>query len=66
MIKSWPKEIYDVPAVIVAVQAELDRAPSSSSMKTAAPETVPLMECLAELYVFDTLAPRDSLLKSLT
>ncbi|KZT70226.1 vacuolar protein sorting-associated protein 41 [Daedalea quercina L-15889] len=53
MIKSWPKEIYDVPAVIVAVQAELDRAPSSSSAKTTAPETVPLMECLAELYTMN-------------
>ncbi|KAH9833885.1 vacuolar protein sorting-associated protein 41 [Rhodofomes roseus] len=53
MIKSWPKNIYDVPAVIVAVQAELDRAPSSSSMKTTAPATVLLMECLAELYTMN-------------
>ncbi|KAH9910297.1 uncharacterized protein B0H18DRAFT_1130398 [Fomitopsis serialis] len=52
MIKSWPKEIYDVPAVIVAVQAELDRAPSSA-MKTTAPETVLLMECLAELHTMN-------------
>jgi len=35
------------------VQAELDRAPSSSAMKTTAPETVLLMECLAELHTMN-------------
>ncbi|PIL28149.1 hypothetical protein GSI_09686 [Ganoderma sinense ZZ0214-1] len=52
-IKTWPKGIYDVPAVIVAVQSELDRAPSSSSKKATGPETVILMECLAELYTLN-------------
>ncbi|KZT06554.1 vacuolar protein sorting-associated protein 41 [Laetiporus sulphureus 93-53] len=52
-IKSWPKDIYDIFAVIVAVQAELERAPSSSSMQTAAPESAILMECLAELYTIN-------------
>jgi len=52
-IQSWPKEIYDISAVIVAVQAELDRAPSSSSMNTSTPETAILMECLAELYTMN-------------
>lgn len=52
-IHDWPKDIYDISAVIVAIQSELDRyAPSSSrttlSMPTA-PDTVVLMECLAEL-----------------
>ncbi|CCM00293.1 uncharacterized protein FIBRA_02323 [Fibroporia radiculosa] len=49
-IKSWPKGIYDISAVIVAVQAELDRSPSSSSARTTSSETVLLMESLAELY----------------
>ncbi|RDX46971.1 vacuolar assembling protein VPS41 [Lentinus brumalis] len=52
-IKSWPKGIYDISAVIVAVQSELDRAPSSSSMKPTGPDTVILMECLAELYTLN-------------
>jgi hypothetical protein len=51
-IKEWPKSIYDVSAVIVAVQAELDRSPSSSSSRSLpAPDAVILMECLAELFV---------------
>lgn len=50
-IKSWPKGIYDIAVVIVAVHAELDRAPSSSSMTVTTPDTAILMECLAELYV---------------
>lgn len=50
-IKEWPKSIYDISAVIVAVQAELDRSPSSSSTRSLpAPDAVILMECLAELY----------------
>lgn len=49
-IKTWPKGIYDISAVIVAVQSELDRAPSSSTTKPTGPGTVILMECLAELY----------------
>ncbi|KAI0940385.1 hypothetical protein AcV5_001504 [Taiwanofungus camphoratus] len=49
-IKNWPKGIYDISAVIVAVQSELDRAPSSSSMNPTTPDAIILMECLAELY----------------
>ncbi|KAI0351535.1 vacuolar protein sorting-associated protein 41 [Trametes cingulata] len=52
-IKTWPKGIYDIGAVIVAVQSELDRAPSSSSMKPTGPDTVILMECLAELFTLN-------------
>ncbi|KAI0748728.1 vacuolar assembling protein VPS41 [Daedaleopsis nitida] len=52
-IKTWPKGIYDIPAVIVAVQSQLDRAPSSSSMKPTGPDTIILMECLAELYTLN-------------
>lgn len=40
-IKDWPTEIYDIQAVVIAVQGELD-AVSSSPI---------LMECLAELSV---------------
>ncbi|VDC00011.1 unnamed protein product, partial [Peniophora sp. CBMAI 1063] len=55
-IREWPTEIYDVSAVIYAIQSELDRAPSSSrpvspssgSSRSGA-QTI-LMECLAELY----------------
>ncbi|SGY69838.1 BQ5605_C004g03069 [Microbotryum silenes-dioicae] len=39
-IKTWPCDIYDTNAVLVALQAQLERAPSST-----------LMEALAELYV---------------
>ncbi|KAH9994131.1 vacuolar assembling protein VPS41 [Russula compacta] len=42
-IHDWPKDIYDISAVIVAIQSELDRC--------AAPDTIILMECLAELYI---------------
>ncbi|OAX39598.1 vacuolar protein sorting-associated protein 41 [Rhizopogon vinicolor AM-OR11-026] len=53
-IKEWPKSIYDISAAIVAVQAELDRSPSSSSSKSsAAPDAIILMECLAELYTIN-------------
>ncbi|KAH9947191.1 vacuolar protein sorting-associated protein 41 [Amylocystis lapponica] len=52
-IRGWPKGIYDIPAVIVAVRAELDRAPSSSSMNATTPDTVILMECIAELYTLN-------------
>ncbi|GJE87282.1 vacuolar assembling protein VPS41 [Phanerochaete sordida] len=54
-IQSWPTGIYDISAVIVAVQAELDRAPSTSTSPSslATPDTVILMECLAELYTMN-------------
>ncbi|KAK7061202.1 vacuolar assembling protein [Favolaschia claudopus] len=53
-IKEWPKDIYDISAVIVAVLADLDRSASSSNLAASAPapsDTVVLMECLAELYI---------------
>lgn len=54
-INEWPKDIYDISAVIVAIHSELDRCTPSSSKSTAllspaSPDTVILMECLAELY----------------
>ncbi|TFY77062.1 hypothetical protein EWM64_g6951 [Hericium alpestre] len=54
-IKEWPHEIYDISAVIVAIQSELDRSSSSSSMSPsrATPDTAILMECLAELYTIN-------------
>jgi hypothetical protein len=42
-IQEWPKDIYDISAVIVAVQAELEKSTSQDSAV--------LMECLAELCV---------------
>ncbi|KAF8644880.1 hypothetical protein AX16_008217, partial [Volvariella volvacea WC 439] len=49
-IKEWPREIYDIGAVIVAVQAELDRTATTSNHISSTPRNVILMECLAELY----------------
>ncbi|KAJ7265984.1 vacuolar protein sorting-associated protein 41 [Mycena haematopus] len=51
-VKEWPKDIYDISAVIVAVLADLDRSASSSNLAASAPsDSVILMECLAELYI---------------
>ncbi|KAF8885807.1 hypothetical protein BD779DRAFT_1532495 [Infundibulicybe gibba] len=50
-IKDWPKDIYDIAAVIVAVHSELDRAASSSYSVRSSPDSTILMECLAELYI---------------
>lgn len=60
-LKEWPKEIYDLPAVIVAVVDELERIPSTSASAepptptSPAPdsETALLMECLADLYTLN-------------
>ncbi|KAI0075229.1 vacuolar assembling protein VPS41 [Panus rudis PR-1116 ss-1] len=53
-IQSWPKGIYDISAVIVAIQSELEKAPSSSKdAMTATPDNAILMECLAELYTMN-------------
>ncbi|KAF9476712.1 vacuolar protein sorting-associated protein 41 [Pholiota conissans] len=53
-IKEWPREIYDIAAVIVAVRAELDKVASTSSTISSSSgssnPSVILMECLAELY----------------
>ncbi|KAI6166436.1 hypothetical protein EDD17DRAFT_1471219 [Pisolithus thermaeus] len=49
-IREWPKSIYDIPSVIVAIQSELERIPMSSSLKPSSPDAVWLMECLADLY----------------
>ncbi|PAV21458.1 vacuolar assembling VPS41 [Pyrrhoderma noxium] len=44
-VKDWPTNIYDVSAVIVATQSELDRTLSANG------EAKVLMECLVELYL---------------
>ncbi|CAA7259453.1 unnamed protein product [Cyclocybe aegerita] len=49
-IREWPREIYDIAAVIVAVRAELDKTTSISSTISSNGGTSILMECLAELY----------------
>lgn len=54
-IKEWPKDLFDISAVIFAIQSELDRTSSSSSTsptQRATPDTAILMDCLAELCVF--------------
>ncbi|KAG5644802.1 hypothetical protein DXG03_007624 [Asterophora parasitica] len=49
-IKEWPREIYDISAVIVAVRSELDKAASTSSTISSSSGSHVLMECMAELY----------------
>ncbi|KAF8165888.1 vacuolar assembling protein VPS41 [Crassisporium funariophilum] len=49
-IKEWPREIYDIAAVIIAVRSELDKTASTSATITASGNSTILMECLAELY----------------
>ena len=49
MIKTWPKEIYDIGAVIVAIRAVLDK-PNRTPNNEIGSDTI-LIECLAELYV---------------
>lgn len=48
-VKDWPREIYDIAAVIVAVRAELDKATSTSATISSSENSTMLMECLAEL-----------------
>jgi hypothetical protein len=52
-IKEWPKEIYNISAVIIAIRAELDKTASTSSVlsSNANGGSTVLMECLAELYI---------------
>ncbi|KAG6841283.1 hypothetical protein C0991_012453 [Blastosporella zonata] len=49
-VKEWPREIYNIEAVIVAVRSELDKKASTSSTISSTPSSKLLMECLAELY----------------
>ncbi|KAG6917674.1 hypothetical protein DXG01_001649 [Tephrocybe rancida] len=49
-VKEWPREIYNIDAVIVAVRSELDKSASTSSTISSSPSSKLLMECLAELY----------------
>ncbi|KAI0034356.1 vacuolar assembling protein VPS41 [Vararia minispora EC-137] len=51
-IREWPEEIYDISAVIIAIQSVLDRISSSSTGTISRPEddATILMECLGELY----------------
>lgn len=58
MIKEWPTDIYDLSAIIFAVQAELSRSASSSSGIMTS-ESVILMECLAELCVLHSDSHED-------
>ncbi|EAU82714.2 vacuolar protein sorting 41 [Coprinopsis cinerea okayama7 len=55
-IQTWPKEIYDISAVIVAVKAQLDKLEKGGPLPehydgvTRQEAVVLLMECLAELF----------------
>lgn len=48
-VRDWPKDIYNLTAVIVAIHSELDSSASTSTFKSSTQETKLLMECLAEL-----------------
>ncbi|KAF5376840.1 hypothetical protein D9757_008884 [Collybiopsis confluens] len=48
-VEEWPRDIYDVDAVIVAVKDELEKV-EKSRLAAAQEKSVMLMECLAELY----------------
>lgn len=50
-IDEWPREIYDISAVIIAIRSELDKAMSEPKSMTSPSNTVILMECLADLWV---------------
>ncbi|KAK7454562.1 Vacuolar protein sorting-associated protein 41 [Stygiomarasmius scandens] len=53
VIREWPRDIYDIAAVIVAVYAELEKVDKDKSLAVGAglsEEAETLMECLAELY----------------
>ncbi|KAF5330256.1 hypothetical protein D9758_014441 [Tetrapyrgos nigripes] len=53
VIKEWPRDIYDIGAVIVAVQAELEKVDKDKSLAVGtglSEDAQVLMECLAELY----------------
>ncbi|KAF8338443.1 vacuolar assembling protein VPS41 [Amanita rubescens] len=54
-IKEWPKDAYDISAVIVAVRSELEKLSMFSSTLTSSSSKSPtkLMECLAELYTIN-------------
>ncbi|KAG6894266.1 hypothetical protein C0992_006840 [Termitomyces sp. T32_za158] len=49
-IKEWPREIYNIDAVIVAVRSDLEKTVTTSSTIASTPSSKLLMECLAELY----------------
>lgn len=49
-IDEWPREIYDISAVIIAIRSELDKATSEPKFMASSSNTVILMECLADLY----------------
>lgn len=54
-VKTWPREIYDVGAVVVAVKARLEKVENGvdrgekTGQVSRQEEVVLLMECLAEL-----------------
>ncbi len=48
-IKEWPRDIYDIAAVIVAVRAELDKSTTSTTLASSSESSSILMECLADL-----------------
>ncbi|THV02760.1 vacuolar protein sorting-associated protein 41 [Dendrothele bispora CBS 962.96] len=53
VVREWPKDIYDIAAVIVAIQAELEKIDKDKNPPVGtslSEERGVLMECLAELY----------------
>ncbi|KAF8676121.1 hypothetical protein AX14_005017 [Amanita brunnescens Koide BX004] len=54
-IKEWPKDVYDISAVIIAVRSELDKKSMLSTplASSSSRSTTLLMESLAELYTIN-------------
>jgi vacuolar protein sorting-associated protein 41 len=52
VLREWPRDIYDIGAVIVAVRAELEKVDKDKSLAAGtglSEDAQVLMECLAEL-----------------
>jgi hypothetical protein len=47
----WPRDIYDIPVVIIAVQSQLEHLAATAAAGSAGSDKSILKECLADLYV---------------
>jgi hypothetical protein len=47
----WPKDIYDIPVVLIAVQSELDRRNAGAATASSAADKAVLRACLADLFL---------------
>jgi vacuolar protein sorting-associated protein 41 len=52
-IHRWPRDHYDIPVVIIAVQSELDRLAVAAPTTTSGASKALLKNCLADLYLYN-------------